>query len=256
MRALQLTETRVPTPLAALDARAKITVSLLASVMTIILNSPEAQGVLFAASACYAAAMRRPLLLLAAYAVVIGMLLLALGCAALVGMAAPAMRPVTVSAMPVPFLRLLVMANVILPLAFSTRIQSLLTSLKSFRLPFCIYIPMAVMIRFIPTFTADIRQITEALRIRGFNLSLKQFVLHPVLSWRFVSVPLLFRSLKTSEDLGIAAELKGLGASRKLSPYRRPEWKKQDTALVAAALVAAVAAFICNMAFKTGGRLH
>lgn len=256
MRALQLTDTTIPPFLAALDARTKVTVSLLASVMTIILNSPEAQGVLFVTSACYAASMRRPLLLLAAYGIVTAMLLMALGCASLVGMAVPAMRSVTAGSMLVPFLRLMVMVNVILPLAFSTRIQSLLTSLKALHLPFCIYIPMAVMIRFIPTFTADIRQIAEALRLRGFNLSLKQFILHPVLSWRFVSVPLLFRSLKTSEDLGIAAELKGLGAGRKLSSYKRPRWTRRDTAVVAAALTVAAIAFTCNMVFKTAGRLH
>ena len=34
---------------------------------------------------------------------------------------------------------------------------------------------------------------------------------HPVLLIRLVFTPLLFRSLKTSEELGIAAELKGLG---------------------------------------------
>lgn len=256
MPVLPRIEAQSPGFLAALDSRAKISVSLLASVMTIITASPEAQGVLFTGSACYAAAMRRPRLLLTAYALVVCLLLLALGFMALVRMAAPAMPEIKVSTMLVPFLRLLVMVNVILPLAFSTRVQSLLTSLKSFRLPFCIYIPLAVMIRFIPTFTADIRQVAESLRIRGFNLSLKQFILHPVLSWRFASVPLLFRSLKTSEDLGIAAELKGLGAGRKLNPYKRPEWTKRDTALVAVALTVAAVAFVCNMMFKPVGRLH
>lgn len=240
-----------------LDTRGKIAVTVLASIITIVLNTIAGLGVLFVFSAGSALAMRRPALLLAAWAIVAAILLLALGCAALVKMATPAMPPVSVWSMLVPFLRLLVMVNVILPLAFCTRVQSLLTSLKGFKLPFCVFIPLAVMVRFIPTFVADIRQIAEALRIRGFNLSLKQFVMHPVLSWRFVTVPLLFRSLKTSEDLGIAAELKGLGMGRTLTPYRRAAWNRRDTVLIAASLAVAAASLVCNSLFYTGGRgLH
>ena len=248
---------RIETYAATADARAKIAVSVLASVMTILLSSPEGQLVLFAFSALYALSMRRPWLLLACYGIVTLLLVLALGCAALVRMAAPSMPPVSPGTMLVPFLRLVVMVNVILPLAFATRLQSLLGSLKSFRLPFCLYIPLAVMVRFIPTFVEDIRQIAEALRIRGYRLSWKQFLLHPVLTVRFVSVPLLFRSLKASEDLGIAAELKGLDAGRTMRPYAVPAWRRRDSILVLAALGVAALAFACNMTFGAGaGRLH
>lgn len=240
-----------------LDARAKIAVSILASVMTIVLVAPEAQTVLFAFSAAYALSMRRPWLVLACYGIVVTMLLIALGCAALVRLMFPAMPSYGVGTMLVPFLRLLVMVNVILPLAFSTRLQSLLCSLKSFRLSFYLYIPLAVMLRFIPTFVEDMKQIAEALRIRGYRLSFKQFLRHPVLTLRFVSVPLLFRSLKASEDLGIAAELKGLGAGRVLKPYRVPVWQRRDTFLVGAALAVAGLALACNVMFGAGAmRIH
>jgi len=239
------------------DARAKIVVSLLASVMTVFLIAPEAQMVLFAFSAIYALSIRRPWLLLACYGIVAGMLLLALGCAALIRLFAPAMPAYSFGTMLVPFLRLAVMVNVILPLAFSTRLQSLLGALKSFRLPFFLYIPLAVMVRFIPTFVADIKQIAEALRIRGYRLSWKQFFLHPILTLRFISVPLLFRSLKASEDLGIAAELKGLGAGRALRPYKAPVWQQRDSLLVGAALAVGLLAVVCNIYLGAGAvRLH
>lgn len=242
---------------ATLDARAKIAVSLLASVMTIFLAAPEGQFVLFAFSAVYALSMRRPWLLLAAYGIVTALLLLALGCAALVRMVAPSMPPTPAGTMLVPFLRLTVMVNVILPLAFATRLQSLLGSLKSFRLSFYLYIPLAVMIRFIPTFVADMKQIAEALRIRGYRLSWKGFLRHPVLTVRFISVPLLFRSLKASEDLGIAAELKGLGMGRALRPYKVQLWRRRDFLFVSAALAVAALALACNILLGAGvGRLH
>lgn len=258
MQALQRTSAPLPdTFLTRADTRAKVAVSILASFVTVFVATPEAQVLLFLSSAAYALGIRRPGLLLVSYAVVTAMLLMAYGFAMLVRWFAPAMPPVSIGTMLAPFLRLLVMVNVILPLAFSTRIQSLLGSLKSFRLPFCLYIPMAVMIRFIPTFIFDMKQIAEALKIRGFSLTPKQFFLHPVLCLRVLSVPLIFRSLKTSEDLGIAAELKGLSASRRHVPYRRPTWSGSDTLLIAAALTVAVLAVLCNSWLGTSvKRLH
>jgi energy-coupling factor transport system permease protein len=242
---------------AATDARAGIAVSVLASAATVALSSPEAQAVLCVFSGAYALGMRRPRLLLVCYAIIAAMLVLALGCAALFRAFAPSMPAVPPGSLLVPFLRLAVMANVILPLAFATRLQSLLGSLKSFRLPFFLYIPLAVMIRFIPSFIADMKQIAEALRIRGYRLSWKQCLLHPGLTARFVSVPLLFRALKASENLGIAAELKGMGAGRSLRPCTPAVWRRRDSFLVAAALAVAAAALLCDMFFGADTvRLH
>lgn len=229
------------------DTRVKIAISFLASLMTIVIVKPEAQMVLFIFSAAYVFSMRRPLLVFAAYAGVAALLTLAYACALFIKKLFPAMPSVTFTTMLVPFLRLMIMVNVILPLAFATRVQSLLGSLKSFRLPFCLYIPLTVMVRFIPTCIFDMKQIMEALQIRGFSLSPKQFILHPVLCIRFISVPLLFRSLKTSEDLGIAAELKGLNATRRHVPYKKAVWQKRDTVLLAVALAVAVLALLCNI---------
>ena len=136
----------------------------------------------------------------------------------------------------------------ILPLAFSCRVQSLLTALKSLRLPFCLYLPAAVMIRFIPTFLHDAKQVSETLRIRGWRMTPWNAFRHPVLLIRLVFTPLLFRSLKTSEELGIAAELKGLGYGEGMRPYRKLVWKASDTWLLVAACLVAAAAVLCQHA--------
>lgn len=228
-------------PLVRVDVRAKILISLLASAMTIVISNPLAQLVLFGSSLAYALGMRRPKLLLAAYLICLLMLLAAAGCAALMAALTP-LPAATWSGMAVPFLRLAITLNVLLPLAFCTPLQSLLTALKSIWLPFFLYIPLAVMVRYIPTFMADFRQISEALKIRGYNLSLRQLLRHPLLSLRFITAPLLFRSLKTADDLGIAAELKGLGAGRKVCPYRVLTWKAADSLLLGLALLVCLAA--------------
>ena len=177
-----------------------------------------------------------------------GMSLLAMGCAFGMSLLIPSMPAFSAVSLVVPFLRMATMLNVILPLAFSCRVQSLLTALKSLRLPFCLYLPAAVMIRFIPTFLHDAKQVSETLRIRGWRMTPWNAFRHPVLLIRLVFTPLLFRSLKTSEELGIAAELKGLGYGEGMRPYRKLVWKASDTWLLVAACLVAAAAVLCQHA--------
>lgn len=153
MQALSVTEGAVwGGGLHAADTRAKMFVSLLASVATVALSGVEPQMVLFGMSLVYALGMRQFRILLIGYAVLVGMSLLAMGCAFGMSLLIPSMPAFSAVSLVVPFLRMATMLNVILPLAFSCRVQSLLTALKSLRLPFCLYLPAAVMIRFIPTF--------------------------------------------------------------------------------------------------------
>uniref|UniRef100_UPI003FEF4ED0 energy-coupling factor transporter transmembrane component T n=1 Tax=Bilophila wadsworthia TaxID=35833 RepID=UPI003FEF4ED0 len=113
---------------------------------------------------------------------------------------------------------------------------------------FCLYLPAAVMIRFIPTFLHDAKQVSETLRIRGWRMTPWNAFRHPVLLIRLVFTPLLFRSLKTSEELGIAAELKGLGYGEGMRPYQKLVWKASDTWLLVAACLVAAAAVLCQHA--------
>ena len=225
----------------AFDVRSRMIVTLLCSAATVAVSSFEGQGVLFLASFLYALSVRRYRALFIAYAglsVMAGMAaLFTFGISALV----PSM-PFTFRGLAVPFLRGAVMLNVVLPLALTCRIQELLTALKSMRLPFCIYIPGAVMIRFIPTFMNDIRQVAETLKIRGYNLSFGEMFRHPLMMLRLLFTPLLFRSLRTSEELGIAAELKGLEAGGRFVPFRSGAWTGRDTALVLLAVIVAALA--------------
>lgn len=232
----------------ATDTRAKIFVSLLASVVTVALSGAEPQMVLFGMSLVYALGMRRFRFLLIGYAVLVAMSLLAIGCALGMRLLIPSMPEVSALSLVVPFLRMATMLNVILPMAFSCRVQSLLTALKSLHLPFCLYLPAAVMIRFIPTFLHDVKQVSETLRIRGWRMAPWNAFRHPVLLIRLLFTPLLFRSLKTSEELGIAAELKGLGYGDGMRPYRRLVWKTSDTWLVIAACLVAATAVLCQHA--------
>ena len=229
----------------AFDVRSRMFVTLLSSAVTIAVSSFEGQMVLFTVSFLYALSLRRLRALFIAYAV-LGVMagiatLFTFGISSLM----PAM-PFSFRGLAVPFLRGAVMLNVVLPLALTCRIQELLTALKSLRLPFCIYIPGAVMIRFIPTFMNDIRQVAETLKIRGYNLGFGEMCRHPFMMLRLLFAPLLFRSLRTSVELGIAAELKGLEAGGRFVPFRAGAWTRRDTVLVVLAVAAAVLALYCH----------
>ena len=252
------TECRVSTPgaerlfsdagndgVSVLDVRSRMFVTLLASAVTVGISSFEGQMVLFAASLLYACLVRRWRALAVAYAALALMMGIAAACSWGVSRAVSGM-PFSPESLVVPFLRSAVMLNVVLPLALASRIQALLTALKGLRLPFCVYLPGAVMIRFIPTFMNDVRQVAETLKIRGCSLGPGEMFRHPLMMLRLLLAPLLFRSLRTSEELGIAAELKGLEAGGRFVPFRRRQWSARDTALVVLAVAVVAAALYCH----------
>ena len=194
-----------------LDARTKLFVTLAAAVLTVTCSGVVSQLVLFAATLAYAAFLKRPMLLAVLYALTAAMMGFAVLCGFAVQNWFASMGGITLQSLFIPFLRGLTMMNVVMVLALTTRVENLLSTLERIRLPFCIFLPTAVMLRFIPTFTNDIQQIWETLRIRGWRVGPLMMTAHPVLCSRLVFAPVLFRALKSSETLGVAAELKGLG---------------------------------------------
>jgi len=232
-----------------LDVRTKMAISISASLAVMVLSQPWSLGLLVMASGLYALALRRFKLVLICYGAVLflgGMAVLFMHGLHWVWPKASATRyPDLV----VPFLRTGVMINVMLALALSSNIQSILTALKSLRLPFCIYIPAAVMVRFIPDFIEDVRQIAETVRIRGYRLTPWLLGRRPLLAVRLLLAPILFRALRTSDELGMAAELKGIGYSRTLSPYKSAHFGKLDVGAGLAALLLVAAALAVQLVF-------
>lgn len=233
-----------------LDARTKFGVTALAAVMTLACGGLLSQLALFGATFAYVLLLKRPALVALLYALTAAMLALATACAWLIETWVPGMGGLTAKSLVVPFLRGASMMNVVTVLALSTRVEDLLGTLERLRLPFVAFLPAAVMLRFIPTFTNDIRQVWETLRIRGWPMGLGMVALHPFLTTRLVLIPILFRALKSSETLGIASELKGLGtAERTLMPEGRT-LESLDARVIAAAIAASGTAILMEIFFK------
>jgi energy-coupling factor transport system permease protein len=236
-----------------LDVRTKMAASLLASVAVILLNDPRALGVLAAGGTLYALSLRRERLLLVIYGAIILMWAMAVGMMHLLQFFWPRGAVGTLSGLLVPFLRTWTMANAALGLALSSRIQSIMGTLKTLRLPFCVAIPLTVMIRFLPVFVEDARQIAECIRTRGYAPSPWFPLTHPRLSIRLMVMPLLFRSLRSSDELGVAAELKGLGEARRMTPRIVARFGREDALMAAATLLLLIAAATIQIRVPAGG---
>ena len=193
-----------------IDARTKLLLTLLGAISTIAYSSLAAQLTLFALSFLMALLIKRPTLVFVLYLLMALMMGLAIGCTAVITFFIPALGEMTVQNLLIPFLRGLTMMNIVMGLALSTKIENIMAALSQLHLPFVITLPSTVMIRFIPTFAHDVSQVWETLKIRGWQLNFTMLCTHPLLCARLIFTPILFRALKSSEALGVAAELKGL----------------------------------------------
>lgn len=235
------------------DVRAKLSVSIICAFSALMLSSIESLALLFVATMIYALLMNRIKILVVSYFFMVLMMGLSLLCVlALSGIFKNlSSQGLNLTSAIVPFIRGASAMNAVLPLALTIRIQTLLTSLQSFRLPFMLYLPAAVMIRFISSFISDVKQIGQSIKIRGFKLSIKNILLHPRIFLRLTFSPLVFLTLRTSDDLGIAAELKGLGMCKK-SNFKITKFKRHDYALVATALI--ISAICIYIQIQLGGQ--
>lgn len=215
-----------------IDVRSKLIITIITSLSAIIFSSIYAQIVILIASFIYAGSMKKSKVMVFTYLFVIFIMLIVIACLLIINSFYDFMQGRSYFAVMVPFMRMVTMVNVVLPLAFSTNIQSILTALKSFNLPFFIYLPIAVMVRFIPSFISDIKQIKESFSTRGVDTSIWETIKHPIKIGRYLFMPLLFRSLRTSEELGVAAELKGLGLNDNVVPYKKLTYTSDDFKLL------------------------
>lgn len=215
-----------------LNIRAKIFLSVCTSLTALFLSSTETLNILFVFSCCYAIISKKYRILLISYFFMLIMMAISIGCVMIISQYVQAVSSMaTPSTAIIPFMRASCVMNTVIPLTLTIRASDLLSSLQSLRLPLFIYLPGAVMIRFVPAFLADIKQIYESMKIRGFEIKIKNIFFHPIIFIRLSFAPLIFMSLRSSEDLGIACELKRVGTG-KITPYSDKPCKKADYTLM------------------------
>ena len=199
--------------LSMLNTRTKMLVLACGAVTTIALSTLAAQTLLALVSLLFVLMTQRYRMIAFSYLVMAFMMLLSVAFTAILMRWIPALADMKASDVLVPFLRGVTMMNLVLSLALTSKIESVMGALTQLKLPFFVTLPTTVMVRFIPSFAHDVVQVFETLKIRGWPMSFSALLLHPLRTTRLLLIPILFRALRSSETLGIAAELKGLNAS-------------------------------------------
>ncbi|QWW19400.1 energy-coupling factor transporter transmembrane protein EcfT [Schaalia sp. 19OD2882] len=98
-------------------------------------------------------------------------------------------------------------------LVSSTTSGEFLAGLRSLRVPGLIVLPVAVVLRFIPSIIRELRAIIDAMRLRGVFPTLGSVLLNPVATAEHVLVPLLAMTTRMADELSAAALIRGLDRS-------------------------------------------
>ena len=215
-----------------LEIRIQLLIVLFSSIGTLLCSTLESQLLLFSISVCYMLYMRHYKALCVLLCIGLAISLCATLFSGILALFIPQFPKVTLANVAVPCMRMLVVCNVVYPLACVGKTHSMIATLQRLRLPFCLYLPVVVMIRFIPTFLTDLKQIIEAIRLRGYPFSVMFCLIHPVLTLRLVGVPMIMRTLLSADYLSVAAMLKGVEYSKTVVTEQSEKWQIKEFILI------------------------
>ena len=111
-----------------------------------------------------------------------------------------------------------------------------------------IIIPLSVVFRYIPSIIEEIKSITNAMKMRGFGLTVKSFK-NPLKLIEFYMVPILISAVKTSDELSAASLTRGLSNPKKRTHLVDTEFSKLDYSL----LLISVIGFLIYVFYFIGG---
>lgn len=115
-------------------------------------------------------------------------------------------------------------------------ISEITTALERMRLPKGIILSIAVMFRYFPSIKDDFFIIIDAMKLKGLYTSKRAAIIHPIRTMEFVLVPMLFKSLKTAEELSCAALVKGIENAEHKTSYFDVRLRAADAVFLLAAI--------------------
>ncbi|MDL2260224.1 energy-coupling factor transporter transmembrane protein EcfT [Deltaproteobacteria bacterium OttesenSCG-928-K17] len=235
-----------------LSPEVRLGLAVAASLAALIIDNIFAAGLLLAASVVYVFAQVRPRTIGLVYLFFLFMAHIALGCFWLLGFVFAAMKDASPFSVILPFTRLAISINLILPLALNASLSGLAGTMNRLKMPGLIKLPLMVTIRFIPSFLNDLQQLRQAVRLRfrgrgGFFFWLRR----PVLWWRVFFLPLVVRLIRTTDELAVASELKGLSVETDFG-RQALHLKAADGLAIAGAALAIAGASILQVLYAAG----
>lgn len=92
----------------------------------------------------------------------------------------------------------------------TTKVNEFLSAMNRAHVPKKLVIPLAVMLRYIPTTQEDWRYIKDAMRMRDVSPSVGGFLSHLGMTVECIYVPLMMTASKAADELSIASVTRGI----------------------------------------------
>jgi len=139
------------------------------------------------------------------------------------------------------FVRVGIMTSAGVLFALTTSPRSLVAALEKLKIPRNATFPLTIAIRFIPSLLKEVKDIKDALRLRGIEPGIRWLFRHPVLWCRAIFIPLTIRSIAISDELAAAAESRGFGNPAKHTVLLHSEENAHDCVFVLTVIMSALA---------------
>lgn len=109
----------------------------------------------------------------------------------------------------------------------------LTAALRQLPLPSSVRLTVIVILRFVPTVASEFSDVLDAMKTRGLLLSPLQVVLHPLNTFEYVVVPMVFRSLKIADELAASSVVRGIESPYKKEGYYLNKMAVSDGVMIA-----------------------
>lgn len=113
-----------------------------------------------------------------------------------------------------------------------TRVSELIVALQNIHFPRSIIIALSITIRFFPTLREEYFLVSDAMKVRGIQLSLRNIILHPMMLIERILVPIILRTSTIAEELSTAAVTRGIDSSKRRTSYYETSFGVMDGVFV------------------------
>lgn len=118
----------------------------------------------------------------------------------------------------------------------TTKVSEFISSMEKSKLPKSIVIPLSVVFRYVPSVFEEIKSITNAMKMRGFGLTVKSLK-NPLKLVEFYMIPILISAVKTSDELSAASLTRGISNPKKRTHLYEVKFTIEDFVLLTLAFI-------------------
>ncbi|MEM4447310.1 MAG: energy-coupling factor transporter transmembrane component T [Nitrososphaerota archaeon] len=147
------------------------------------------------------------------------------------------------------FVRVFAVMNAGLFFAFTTSPNKFSRGLEKLKVPRSVSFTLTLTIRFIPVFLKEAEEVLSSLKVRGVKLGIRGFIKNPKVVLRSLTIPLIVRMVKTSDDLASALESRGFGSPAKKTSLHEVKVGKVDLAFLSITMAFLVSLLLLDPSF-------